>query len=405
MTPRIIILTALMSLGANKLRAGLTLLGIVIGVAAFVTLMAIGRGAQQSITSNIESLGSNLLFVTPLPTIDGTSSLTLEDAEALVDPVFAPAVVQVAPEISSFGFIVAGRVSTGGEILGVTPSYESVRLFPVASGQFISRMHVDNRSTVAVLGSQVSETLFGLRDPVGQTIRINDRQFTVIGVLESKGGSAFGSQDYQVLTPITTAYYRLSSQRTTQGSITVQTITVQVTDADLMDAAQRQVETILHLRHRITAENDFYVRNQQEIIETLEEATEVFVIFLAAIAGISLLVGGIGIMNIMLVSVTERTREIGIRKAVGAKRRDILLQFLSEATILSIGGGVVGVILGIVLARVMDRVMGDADIQTVASGDVTVLALIVSAAIGLFFGIYPAMRAARLHPIEALRYE
>ena len=172
-----------------------------------------------------------------------------------------------------------------------------------------------------------------------------------------------------------------------------------------MDAAQRQVETILQLRHRITAENDFYVRNQQEIIETLEEATEVFVMFLAAIAGISLLVGGIGIMNIMLVSVTERTREIGIRKAVGAKRRDILLQFLSEATILSIGGGVVGVILGLVLSRVMDRVMGDADIQTVASGDVTVLALIVSAAIGLFFGIYPAMRAARLHPIEALRYE
>ena len=404
MTPRIIILTALLSLGANKLRAGLTLLGIVIGVAAFVTLMAIGRGAQQSITSNIESLGSNLLFVTPLPTIDGTSSLTLEDAEALVDPVFAPAVVQVAPEISSFGFIVAGRVSTGGEILGVTPSYESVRLYSVASGQFISRMHVDNRSTVAVLGSQVSEDLFGLRDPVGQTIRINDRQFTVIGVL-SKGGSAFGSQDYQVLTPITTAYYRLSSQRTTQGSITVQTITVQVADAESMDAAQRQVETILQLRHRITYENDFYVRNQQEIIETLEEATEVFVIFLAAIAGISLLVGGIGIMNIMLVSVTERTREIGIRKAVGAKRRDILLQFLSEATILSIGGGVVGVLLGIVLARVMDRVMGDADIQTVASGDVTVLALIVSAAIGLFFGIYPAMRAARLHPIEALRYE
>ena len=172
-----------------------------------------------------------------------------------------------------------------------------------------------------------------------------------------------------------------------------------------MDAAQRQVETILQLRHRITAENDFYVRNQQDIIETLEEATEVFIIFLAAIAGISLLVGGIGIMNIMLVSVTERTREIGIRKAVGAKRRDILLQFLSEATILSFGGGVMGALLGIVLARVMDRVMGDADIQTVASGDVTVLALIVSAAIGLFFGIYPAMRAARLHPIEALRYE
>ena len=406
MTPYTVIATALISLGANKLRAGLTLLGIVIGVAAFITLMAIGRGTQEQITSRIESLGSNLLFVTAAFSIDGSSALTLEDAEALLDPVFAPAIAAVSPEINTSGQIVYGRLNTGGQIIGVAPSYESVRLSPVASGQFISQQHLDNRSTVAVLGSQISQDLFGLRDPVGQAIRISGRRFWVIGVLESKGGTGFGSVDSQVLVPITTAYYRLSSQRTLQGGVSVQTITAQVVDAESMDEATRQIETLIRLRHRITGESDFTIVSQQEVIETLEETTETFVIFLGAIAGISLLVGGIGIMNIMLVSVTERTREIGIRKAVGAKRRDILFQFMSEATILSIGGGGVGVLLGLVLSNVLDGVtLGNQAFETVTNGDIPVLALIVSAAIGLFFGIYPAVRASRLHPIEALRYE
>ena len=405
MTPYTIITTALASLGANKLRAGLTLLGIVIGVAAFITLMAIGRGSQASITERIESLGSNLLFVSPPFSFDGSSGLTLEDSAALVDPVFTPTVVDVSPEINTFAQIVYGRNNTSAQVVGVSPSYESVRLTPVASGQFIAQHHLDSRSTVAVLGSELAQQLFGFRDPVGQRIRMNGRQFTVIGVLESRGGTGIG-QDFQALVPITTAYYRLSGQRTTQGGITVHSITVQVVDEESMDAATRQIDTVLRLRHRIAGESDFNIINQQDLIETVEETTETFVIFLGAIAGISLLVGGIGIMNIMLVSVTERTREIGIRKAVGAKRRDIMFQFVAEATILSIGGGGVGVLLGLVLSTLLDGVtLGNQAFQTVNSGDIPVLAMMVSAGIGLFFGIYPAVRAASLHPIEALRYE
>ncbi|MCZ6867257.1 MAG: ABC transporter permease, partial [Chloroflexi bacterium] len=324
----------------------------------------------------------------------------------LLDPIFAPDVAAVAPELGTTGLVVAGRENTTTQIVGVTPQYESVRNFSVGSGQFISSSQVDNRSEVAVLGSQVSETLYGLRDPVGQTIRINGRQFTIIGVLESRGGTALGNQDNQVLVPITTAYYRLASQRTTQGDISVQSISVEVTGEEAIDDALQQISTVLRLRHRITGENDFIITSQQDVIETLEETTETFVVFLGAIAGISLLVGGIGIMNIMLVSVTERTREIGIRKAVGAKRRNILFQFVAEATLLSLGGGGIGVVVGLVLSELLDgRTLGGQSFQTAFSGDIAVLALLVSVAIGLFFGIYPAMRAARLHPIDALRYE
>ncbi len=406
--------TALMSMGANKLRAGLTLLGIVIGVAAVISLMYSGRGAQQAITDRISALGTNLLFVQPGAASQGNvflgqgsaSTLTLEDANALLDPIFAPSVAAVAPELRSSGQVVAGRNNTFTQVIGVTPSYTSVRNVAVGSGDFIARGHVDNRSEVVVLGSSVSETLFGFRDPVGQSVRISGRRFKVIGVLESQGGGAFGSFDDQVLVPITTAYYRLGAQRTPQGGVAVQTISVQVRDAGAMDAAVAEVSTVLRLRHRIIDEDDFTINSQQETIEALEETTNTFVVFLGAIASISLLVGGIGIMNIMLVSVTERTREIGIRKAMGAKRKDILLQFVFEATLLSLGGGMVGVVTGLGLSRLLDgRSLGGQSFQTVASGDIAVLALVVSAAIGLFFGIYPAMRAAALHPIDALRHE
>jgi putative ABC transport system permease protein len=408
------LMTALSSLGANKLRAGLTLLGIVIGVAAVIALMAIGRGAQQAVTSRIESLGTNLLFVRPGAASQGgifggqgsASTLTLEDAYSLLDPELAPSVKAVAPELRTSAQLVAGRENTFTQVIGVTPEYEFVRNFPVASGQFISPVHVRNNSQVIVLGSQVAETLFGFRDPVGQNVRVNGRQFAVIGVLESQGGGALGIFDDQVLVPITTGYFRLASQRTTQGGISVQTVNVEVTDTGAMDETLQDIATVLRLRHRITGEDDFTVSSQQETIETLEETTETFVIFLGAIAGISLLVGGIGVMNIMLVSVTERTREIGIRKAMGAKRRDILLQFVSEATLLSLGGGGAGVLLGLAVSKVLDgRSLLGQDFQTVFSGEIAILALAVSAAIGLFFGIYPAMRAARLHPIDALRYE
>ena len=414
MRPMTTLHTALSSIWANKLRASLTLLGIVIGVAAVIALMAIGRGTQRAITSNIESLGTNLLFVRPGATSQGgvfsglgsATTLTLNDAYALLDPVFVPSVTAVAPELRSSGQLVAGRENTFTQVVGVTPEYESVRNFPVASGQFISPLHVQNRSDVIVLGATVAETLYGFRDPVGQTLRLNGRQFTVIGVLESQGGGVQGLFDDQVLVPITTAYYRLSSQRTTQGEVSVQTINVQIEDGDLMDAAIQGIGTTLRLRHRLTGEDDFTISSQEATIETLEETTNTFVVFLGAIAGISLVVGGIGIMNIMLVSVTERTREIGIRKAMGAKRRDIMLQFVTEATLLSLGGGGVGVLLGLSISLLMNgRNLIGTTLQTSFEGDIAMLALVVSAAIGLFFGIYPAMRAASLHPIDALRHE
>ncbi len=411
MNPLVTLRIALASLGANKLRSGLTLLGIVIGVGAVISLMAIGQGVQQSITSNIESLGSNLIFVQPGNSGQGgdggAATLTLQDAYALDDPVFAPEVMAVAPEIRASGQVSAGRNNTFAQIVGVTPEYTDVRNFPVEDGSFITEGHMANYSQVAVLGQTINETLFGNRDPLGQPIRINGRQFEVIGLLKSKGSGFFGNFDNQILVPITTAYYRISSQRTTHGDIGVDSINVQMPDIDAMDSGMRQVATVLRLRHHITGEDDFIITNQRDTIETLEETTNTFVVFLAAIAGISLLVGGIGIMNIMLVSVTERTREIGIRKAMGAKRRDILLQFVSEATLLSLGGGAAGVIIGAAVAQLLNGrpLLGNNPMQTAFSWDIAILALGVSAIIGLFFGIYPAVRAARLHPIEALRYE
>lgn len=404
MSPLLTIKTALHSIGANKLRAGLTLLGIVIGVAAVIAAMAVGRGAQEQVSAGIESLGTNLLFVRPVSTQGGNSALTLADSSALLDPVFVPSVEALAPEIQSNGSIVYQRESTFTRILGVTSNYGSVRNFEVSSGIFISPAHVQNRSEVLLLGSNIADLLFGTRDPVGATVRLSGRQFTVIGVLESKGGTALGFEDNQVLVPITTAYYRLSSQRTALGEITVSSINVQVQDVGLMDDAIREISTLLFLRH--DGEEDFTVTSQEETIEALQSTEDTFVLLLGAIAGISLLVGGIGIMNIMMVSVTERTREIGVRKAMGAKRRDIAMQFVAEATFLSIGGGIVGVALGLGLTVLLDGLtIGDDEFTTVFSGDIAALALVVSAAVGLFFGIFPAIRAARLHPIEALRHE
>ena len=414
MSPQVVLLTALSSLSANKLRAGLTLLGLVIGVAAVISLLSIGRGAQDAITDRIQSLGTNLLFVRAGGVSQGgvfggqasAATLTLEDAYAIEDVVLAPSVRSVAPELSTNGQVVAGQENTFTQIVGVTPEYQFVREFTMTSGQFVTQNHLARSSQVAVLGSSVAEDLFGFRDPVGQPVRINGRQFTVIGVLESKGGGFFGSFDDQVVVPITTVYNRLSSTRTAQGGVSVQTINVQVVDVNSMEDAVDEVATVLRFRHRLTGEDDFTISNQQETIETLEETTNTFIVFLGAIAGISLLVGGIGIMNIMLVSVTERTREIGIRKAMGAKRRDIMWQFLAEASLLSLGGGGLGLGLGALLSWALDgRSLGGQSFQTSFSGDFAVLALVVGAGIGLFFGIYPAMRAAKLHPIDALRYE
>ena len=400
MSPIALIETAWLSIGGNRLRTALTLLGIVIGVAAVISLMSIGRGAQEQVTSRIESLGSNLLYVRP-----SGGELTLEDALALVDPVFAPSVVATAPELSTNGALTYQSTEVFAQVSGVTPEFAAVRNFTVASGEFLSPAHVLSRRNVAVLGSQVAEDLFGRRSPIGAHVAISGIRFTVIGVLESKGATAFGSEDNLVLVPLTTAFYRLAGERTAEGAITVSLINVQA-DGQRIDEAQQEVATLLRLRHEVTDTDDFTVSNQQSVIDTLSEATGTLTTFLGAVAGISLVVGGIGIMNIMLVSVTERTREIGIRKALGARRTDILAQFVTEAVLLSLGGGLLGVGAGVGASRLLDGVsLAGAELATVFSGDIALLALAVSAAIGLFFGIYPAARAARLHPIEALRHD
>ena len=402
MSPIQTIKTAIASLGANKLRAGLALLGIVIGVTAVITLMSIGRGTTEQITGIIQGLGTNLLFVQP----EGDGQLTLGDANALVDPVYAPTVLASAPEIRTFATLVAGRENTNAQVVGVTPVYLTARNLDLASGMFIKSQHVDNRDEVIVLGSNVAEQLFQNRDPVGEYVRVNARRYRVIGLLESQGGGGFGTFDTQVLIPITTAYYRLSGERTLTGDVAVNLINVQVRDLEDIDRSIEETSGVLRLRHRITEEDDFTVISQQSTIETLEETTNTLVVFLGIIAGISLLVGGIGIMNIMLVSVTERTREIGIRKAMGAKRRDILFQFVAEATVLSIGGGLLGAAFGYWMTNAVDgQTLGTQTFNTSFSNEFAALALIVSAGIGLFFGIYPAVRASRLHPIDALRYE
>lgn len=393
--------TAWASIGGNRLRTGLTLLGIIIGVSAVISLMSVGRGVQERITNRIESLGSDLLFVRSAN--DG--QLTLDDALALTDPIFTPSVIASAPEIRINSAATYANEETSTSVYGVTSQFTHIRNFTVERGEGISPAHVNSMRNVAVLGSQVVEDLFGNRDPVGVTLSLNGLRFMVVGVLESKGANALGNEDDRILIPITTAFYRLSGARTNAGDIAVTTINLKA-DPDRIDDAMTEAKTLLRLRHEIVDEDDFTISNQQSVIDTLSETTGTLTVFLGTIAGISLIVGGIGIMNIMLVSVSERTREIGIRKALGAKRTDILAQFVTEAVLISIGGGILGVAAGIGGSRLLNGVeLAGSEISTVFSGDIAVLALVVSAGIGLFFGIYPAWRAAQLHPIEALRHE
>tara|TARA_B100001750_G_scaffold247949_1_gene275806 strand:- start:2413 stop:3639 length:1227 start_codon:yes stop_codon:yes gene_type:complete len=402
-----ILVMSIGSLGANKLRSILTLIGMVIGVASVITLMSIGRGAQAQITSRVQSLGTNLLFITAQNNVAGGKALTFEDSIALSNSQNISTIVGVAPELMVGNQTIEfSRDNVRTSVRGVTFDYSALRNESIELGNFINNSHVRNRSNVAVLGSDTAEDLFGFRVPIDEKIRINGREFTVIGVLKSKGSTGFGNQDDKVLIPITTAYYRLSRQKTATGEVAVSVINVQAKSVEVMDKAISEIGTVLRLRHKITGEDDFSINNQQETLDLLEQATNTFVVFLGAIASISLLVGGIGIMNIMLVSVTERTREIGIRKAMGAKKLDILLQFLFEATFLSLGGGLFGVLTGMLLSSLFNNLqLGSQTLHTVVSGDIAFLALLVSAGIGMFFGIYPAFIAAKLNPIEALRYE
>jgi putative ABC transport system permease protein len=406
---------ALNSLAANKLRSALTMLGIIIGVAAVIALMGVGRGASAAIDSQINSMGTNLLFVSPgstsqsgVRTAQGSAqTLTYDDALALADPNNGlTAVAAVAPQAQAFGQVVFKGNNVNTPIIGVTAAYATVRNYEVESGDFITDANVQTKKTVAVVGASVASDLFtDGQDPVGQTVRINNIPFKIVGVLKAKGGSGMGNQDDQVLVPITTAMARLS--RTRSGSSnTVSQISVQAVDKDHIDAATEQISALLRTRHNIRYEDDFTVQSQADILASATAITDVLTLFLGGVAGISLLVGGIGIMNIMLVSVTERTREIGIRKAIGATRKNVLAQFLTEAIVLSVLGGLLGVAAGAGLAHLISGVsIGSMTLKPTINLDSILLATIFSLVVGLFFGIYPAYRASSLNPIEALRYE
>jgi len=402
------IIEALDSLNSNRMRSILTILGIVIGVGAVIAMMAVGAGAQSTITGSISGIGSNLLFVLPGNTTNDVQNpkvISMDDANALLDQYQAPDVLAIAPIVSGNLEVTAGSEKTTSTIDGVTVDYQSVRSENLTEGSFITEDNLLGRASVAVLGSDVATKLFNRTDGlVGQGIRINGEPYKVIGVLASKGGSSFGSQDNVVLVPLTTAQLRLFHV----DSTTIDMLMVQATSANSVSQASDQVANILRMRHRTKAgKDDFTIFSQEDVAATAQTITGVLTIFLGGIAGISLLVGGIGIMNIMLVSVTERTREIGLRKALGARKRDVLVQFLTESALLSFFGGVVGIGLGWLIGFVVGRIASASGtpFTPVVSLNAILLATLFSTAVGLFFGIYPANRAASLEPVEALRHE
>lgn len=393
------------ALVSNKLRSVLTMLGVIIGVGAVIAMVSIGMGVQNKVTDSISSLGSNLIIVMPgaasttgvRQAAGSNTTLTMKDAQAIAAEVAG--VSAAAPGVSRQYQVVAGNQNWTTSVQGTTPEYMEVRNLSVQSGGFITNEDVDERNRVAVIGSTVAANLFSNRNPVGENIRINNAPFKVVGVLESKGQSAGGQdQDDMVIVPITTAQERL------MGITYIQNISVQGANADVVNQVQQDITGLLRSRHHLTGdkENDFTVRNLASVMAAATETTSTITLLLGNIAAISLLVGGIGIMNIMLVSVTERTREIGIRKALGARYQNILLQFLIEAVVIGVIGGIIGVVLGIGTSYVISAVAGWSTVISLAA---VFLAFGFSVGIGLVFGVYPARKAALLNPIDALRYE
>lgn len=405
---------ALRALAANKLRSILTMLGIIIGVAAVIALMSIGRGVEVYVTSTFQGIGSNLLFVIPggpdnatagPPRFNREKPLTTADATYLDNPELLPDVTGVASSIVDFTNVEYSRELTFVQVAGVTPNYKVVLNYDVADGEWFSENDERSAARVALLGPTVAKRLFDEEYPIGQTVRINNVPFKVIGVLKSKGGSLFGDQDNMVMIPLSTGQQRVFNARTPNGKFSVSSIALQVRDANQLDAVAKQVADALRNYRNINfrSEDDFTVITQEDLISSFGQITGALTLFLGLIAGISLLVGGIGIMNIMLVSVTERTKEIGLRKALGAKRGDVLGQFLVEAITLAGFGGVLGIAIGASIGALIGFIQPD--LPVAITWDSVALATGVSLAIGLFFGLYPAYRAARLNPIDALRYE
>ena len=395
-------LEAIGSLSANKTRSSLTMLGIMIGVGAVIALMGLGEGTQASITGEIESIGTNVLFVSSGGEADNPEALTIRDAQVIADPSLVPSVKNVAPVLQGKVEVSIPGESTDTSLVAITPEYHLVQSADVAQGLPITDDQLENYASVVLLGTDVAEELFNrTTDLIGEKVRLNGQVFTVSGVLEEQGAAGFGSSgDNQVLVPLTTAQLRLLKRA---SSDEVDLIYIQANNAEGVPAAEEEVAQILRSRHRSTlGEDDFEITTTQSIVDMAETITNTLTLFLGAIAGVSLLVGGIGIMNIMLVTVTERTKEIGLRKAMGARKRDVLSQFLVESSLLSLGGGLIGIMLGFGIAIMVGRLIS---IDAVITVEVVLLATLFSAAIGLFFGLYPANRAASLEPVEALRSE
>jgi putative ABC transport system permease protein len=402
------LLIAVRALRVNKMRALLTMLGIIIGIAAVIAMVAIGAGASKMISDQISSIGSNLLLVIPGSMTSGgmrsgtgsAQTLTYDDAKAIKAE--CPSVAEVAPTVRGSGQVVYGNQNWSTVLNGVTPEMVVVRDWALASGRNISQSDVDGATKNCLLGQTVADNLFGATDPIGKVVRIKKIPFTVIGLLERKGQSPNGQdQDDVIYLPLRTAQRKLLGS---QFPNVVGAMMIQAKGADVLKKAEDEVTSLLNQRHRVgpSREVDYSIRNLSEILAVAEQSSKVMSLLLGAVASISLIVGGIGIMNIMLVSVTERTREIGIRIAIGAKKRDILLQFLTEAVLLTTCGGIIGMLLGVAGARLVAALVGW---PTLVSPETIVIAFAFSAGVGVFFGFYPARKAASLNPIEALRYE
>jgi len=394
------------NLFGNKVRSGLTMLGIVIGISSVIVLVGVGQGATQKVTSNISSLGSNLITISPGssrnagPVSGGAGSattLTVDDAKALKSQMTFAATIAV--ELTRRYQITYKGNNTNAQVVGTEAAYSTIRNVGVASGAFITDQQSQNYAKVAVIGSNIRDELFGVdTDPIGLVIKINKIQFKVIGVTATKGGSGINTSDNSIYVPINTA------QRFLAGKASISSIDIQAKDKNSLSQAQQEATNILLVRHNISDSSsaDFRVQNQADLVSSLTSVTSTLTLLLGAIAGISLLVGGIGIMNMMLTTVTERTKEIGLRKAIGAKSRDISWQFLMEATLMTFIGGIIGVLLGWALAAIFTKT---GLITAVVTWGSVILAFGVAALVGIVFGYYPARRAARLKPIEALKYE